>query len=144
MQEPKDGDFVAYIEALQRESAARLAQQHVAVHEDGSPKYVAAFPDGKAASAPVRIEQSIERVIRADSDGQLVKGLVASIAGAILLLNWLGNGGPLFLVGGIVLIGYGAPRLFRAFRTLSAANTSRERIEQVFGRSGTEPRGTKK
>ena len=29
MQEPRDGDFVADIDALQRKSAARLAQLHV-------------------------------------------------------------------------------------------------------------------
>ena len=44
MQEPQDGDFVAYIEALQRESAARLAKNHINVN------LAAAAPAGSAAA----------------------------------------------------------------------------------------------
>jgi hypothetical protein len=145
MQEPKDGDFVAYIEALQRESAARLEQQHVVVHEaDGSPKYGSAFSQQGKATTPVRLEQSIERVLRADSQGQLVRALVATVVGAMLLLSGLGNGGLLFLVAGIALLAYGAPRLFRTFRALGTPEANRARIEQVFGRSGTQGRETKR
>ncbi len=145
MQEPKDGDFVAYIEALQRESAVRLAQQHVVVHEpDGAARYASVvFQDNKPVSSPTRGERSIEGALRADTSGRLAKALVATVAGALFLLHWLGKGGPLSFIAGVALLAYGAPRLAHGFRALNAPATSKARIEQVFGRSATSSGETK-
>lgn len=143
MQEPRDGDFVAYIDALQRESAARLAQQHVGVTETtAASKTTGQFFEEKAkpAAAP-KLQASVERFVR-DPDAGIVKAVVAGVAGAVFLLAWLGDGGPFSFIVAVVLLAYAVPRLLRAFRALTAQPANRTTVEQVFGRSGTQKPGT--
>jgi hypothetical protein len=145
MQEPRDGDFVAYIDALQRESAARLAQQHVGVIETtAASKTTGQFFEEKAkpAAAP-GLQLSVERFVR-DPDARIVKAVVAGVVGALFLLAWLGDGGPFSFIAAIALLAYAVPRLLRAFRGLTAQPANRTAIEEVFGRSGTHKPGTGK
>lgn len=146
MQEPKDGDFVAYVEALQRESAARLAQQHVHIIDTAVPARSSTdfFEDKAKTAKPVKLEQAIDRYIRRDTDGRLVKALVAAVAGAVFLLNWLGNGGAFSFLVGAALLAYAIPRLLAAFRSITRAPTHQAAIDNVFGRSGTHTTEAKK
>ena len=142
MQEPRDGDFVAYIDALQRESAARLAQQHVGVTETtAASKTTGQFFEEKTKPAPPNLQQSVERFVR-DPDAGIVKAIVAGVAGAVFLLAWLGDGGPFSFIVAVVLLGYAVPRLLRAFHALTTQPANRTAVEQVFGRSGTQKPGT--
>jgi hypothetical protein len=146
MQEPKDGDFIAYIEALQRESAARLAQQHVGIVETtAASKATGQFfeekPKSPAVPSPL---QAVDRFVRRDADARVVKALVAGVAGLAFLLTWLGNRGPITLVIALALLVYAIPRLVAAFRALTQQPASRATIDQVFGRSGNQTTGTKK
>jgi fatty acid desaturase len=146
MQEPRDGDFVAYIDALQRESAARLAQQHVAVIETtAASKATGQFFEEKPkpAVAP-NLQQAVERFVRRDTDASVVKALVAAVAGAAFLLTWLGNGGFASFIIAIALLAYAVPRLLGAFRALAEPRSSKSAVDQVFGRSGTQPTETRK
>ncbi len=146
MLEPRDGDFVAYIEALQRESAARLAQQHVGVIETtAASKVTGQFFEEKAkpAVAP-NLQQAVDRFVRQDTDGRVVKALVAGVMGAVFLLAWLGNGGLFLLVVAVALLAYAVPRLLGAFRGRSQQPPSQAAVEHVFGRSGPPKPGTGK
>jgi predicted ester cyclase len=143
MQEPRDGDFVAYIDALQRESAARLAQQHVGVTETTAASKTTGqfFEEKSKPAAGPNLQQSVERFVR-DPDARIVKAVVAGVAGGVFLLAWLGDGGPFSFIVAVVLLAYAVPRVLRAFRAVTAQPTNRTTIEQVFGRSGTQKPGT--
>lgn len=146
MQEPRDGDFVAYIDALQRESAARLAQQHVAVIETtAASKTTGQFFEEKPKPAVVpNLQQAVERFVRRDTDARVVKALVAAVAGAAFLLSWLGNGGFVSFIIALALLAYAVPRLLGAFRALAGQPPDKSAVDQVFGRSDTHPTGTRK
>lgn len=137
MQEPRDGDFVAYIEALQRESAARLAQQRVHVVDDATPREAAGhFFEAKGkALQPVSIEQAVQRFVRRDADAKTVKAVVAGVIGAVFLLTWLGNGSPFAFVLAVALLVYAVPRLLAAFRAGAKPPSNRAAVDHVFGRS---------
>jgi hypothetical protein len=134
MHEPRDGDFVAYIEALQRESAARLARhQGIAVGtEPGARAPKEAFFD---TPKPPPLEQAVERLVRQNTDARLVRALVAAVVGAAFLLVWLGNGGALWFLLGVALLVYGVPRVIDSVRRIGRDPSNRAAIEQVFGRS---------
>jgi hypothetical protein len=146
MQEPRDGDFVAYIDALQRESAARLAQQHVGVTETtAASKTTGQFFEEKPKPAVMpNLQQTVERLVRHDTGGKVLQALVAGVVGAVFLLAWLGDGGPFSLIVAIALLAYAVPRLLRAFRGLAGERPGTTAIERVFGHSGTQKTGTGK
>lgn len=146
MQEPKDGDFIAYIEELQRESAARLARQHVAIVETTAASKVTGqfFEEKPKSPAAANLQQAVDRLVRRDVDAKVVKALVAGVAGAVFLLTWLGHRGPISLVIGLALLAYAIPRLLAAFRAIAQPPSGRATIDQVFGRSGSQTTGTKK
>lgn len=147
MLEPKDGDFVAYIDALQRESAARLALQHVNVVDVAFPTKKAqgdTFGDGTAPASSPPAGSVAGRFVRRDRDARVVKAIVAGVVGAVLLLTWLGDGGLVPFFVGIALLGYALPRLLAAFRAAGTGPSNRALIDQAFGRSGTPKTGTGK
>ncbi len=131
---------------LQRESAARLAQQHVGVTETtAASKTTGQFFDEKPKPAVVpNLQQTVERFVRHDTDGKVLKALVAGVIGAVSLLAWLGNGGPLSLIVAIALLAYAVPRLLGAFRTRAGPPSNQSAVDQVFGHSGTQKTGTGK
>jgi hypothetical protein len=137
MQEPRDGDFVAYIEALQRESAARLAQQRVHAVEEPAPREAAGhfFESKGKAVQPVSIERAVQRFVRRDADAKTIKAIVAGVVGAVFLLTWLGNGSPFAFVLAAALFVYALPRLLAAFRGGAKHPSNRAAVDHVFGRS---------
>ena len=139
MQEPKDGDFVAYIETLQRESAARLAQQHIVVDlAFGTKGDTTAFQE-KAAPAGAPAAGQPAPFIRRDRDSKLVKAVVSGVVGVALLLAWLANGGVFPLVAGVALLAYALPRLIGALRGTPAIGN--KAMVDLFGHSGTRTTG---
>ena len=147
MLEPKGGDFVAYIDALQRESAARLALQHVNVVDVAFPTKKAqgsTFGDGTGPASAPAAGSIPGRFVRRDRDATIVKAVVAGVVGAVFLLTWLGNGGLFPLIVGIALLAYALPRLLAVFRAQGQRSTNKALIDQAFGRSGTPTPGTGK
>lgn len=136
MNEPRDGDFVAYIEALQRESAARLLRQTPAAAAAAMGDHAGEPIKGRAAGTPAAPAPG-ESPPRSDADARLMKALVAAVVGIALLLVWLGEGGIVPLVIGVALLGYGLPRLRGAIRTPKGRPANRAAVEQVFGRSAS-------
>jgi len=148
MLEPKGGDFVAYIDALQRESAARLALQHVNVVDVAFPTKKAqgsTFGDGTGPASAPAAGSTPGRFVLRDRDATVVKAIVAGVVGTVFLLTWLGNGGLFPLVVGIALLAYALPRLLAALRAARGQqSTNKALIDQAFGRSGTPTPGTGK
>lgn len=136
MQEPRNGDFVAYLEALQRESAARLAQQGAQVAAPAKPapsagEFLQQMPG--AAPGPAQ-ERAGGTFVRRDADAKTMKAFVAGLVGLVFLLTWLGNGGVFAFMLGAVLLAYAIPRLLAAFRA-GARPSSRSAVDRVFDRS---------
>ena len=135
MHEPKDGDFVAYIEALQRESAARLGHQHIATHAPSAKDQF--FPDHKTPDMrKIDVEAAVAHVLSAGGDRELVKAMVAGVFGLAALLVWMGRGGALSFLIAVALLAYAIPRLIAAFRVITQSGSNRTAIDQVFGKSG--------
>lgn len=162
-QEPRDGDFVAYIEQLQRESAARIhAQSQVPMVElpantpprAGAPRPAhpppsSPSPAGQATrrgsmsgdeAAPVldrrQAEEMLARLARSGATSQNAPVGVALAFGVLLLLTWFAfdTGALPFLVGlGLTL--WAVSRLRRAARQPSGSDGSpgRDRIASIFG-----------
>jgi hypothetical protein len=147
MLEPKGGDFVAYIDALQRESAARLALQHVNVVDVAFPTKKAqgsTFGDKAEPAVPTGAGPAAARSMRRDGDAKFVRAVVAGVIGAVLLLTWLGDGGLFPFIVGFALLGYALPRLLAAFRAHGRQLTNKALVDHAFGRSGTHTPGSGK
>src|SRR5512134_3679319 len=99
-QEPRNGDFVAYIEQLQKESAARMnAKSDVAMVDTRSQSvnpHSAATDASRAATADPRTaavldrkqaEELLARLARARAPGEVAASL-GLIVGIFLLLAW--------------------------------------------------------
>jgi hypothetical protein len=141
--EPRDGDFVAYVEALQRESAARLARPGAAAPETAATAKTGDHFFERRPQVATRnpLEQAVDRIVRGEADAALVKSLVAAVAGLVFLLAWLGNGGLLSLLIAAALFAYALPRLVRTLRALTRATDNRNAIEDVFGRAPNDRAG---
>jgi hypothetical protein len=90
------------------------------------------------------LQQTVERLVRHDTGGKVLKALVAGVVGAVFLLAWLGDGGPFSLIVAIALLAYAVPRLLGAFRTRAEQPSNKSAIDQVFGHSGKQKTGTGK
>ena len=77
-------------------------------------------------------------------DRTVIRAPVAGVVGAMFLLTWLGDGGLFPFIVGIALLGYALPRLLAALRAQGQRATNKALIDQAFGRSGTQSKGTGK
>ena len=121
--EPRDGDFIAYIEQLQKESAARLLGEHHALTEldknasaskPGGHFFGSRKPaDLKAAAAA---NPALAQLARESATGLLYAALAIFI-GVLLTLYWLfATASIVLLVIGIGLLAWGVQRIKRVVR----------------------------
>ncbi len=115
-QEPPDGDFVAYIDELQRQSAARISAAADQPMHETAPHRMPVAPNGApgAAARPVLNRQQAEELLARlaqRAPGRRAGG-IALVFGIVLLLLWLTtrSGSLPFLIG-IALVAWGASRL---------------------------------
>jgi hypothetical protein len=143
--EPKDGDFIAYIEQLQKQQAARLVvAKSDAVTFPGAP--------GTAMQNSGRFEEhgnpTIAETSRAAREhlrqsalplAKLVGAALPLLVGVLIGLHWLIAGSGLAqLVVALVLVIFGARRLKRTlvgFTTVEKAQAS-ALIAQMLAKSG--------
>ncbi|HVE90526.1 MAG TPA: hypothetical protein VNA44_12590 [Burkholderiaceae bacterium] len=128
-QEPKDGDFIAYIEQLQKESAARLltSTQHQVTQLEKTPlaganKADHFFPGRKPADlrSAAQLQATLAQVVAAPSLINLFASALPILVGALLALYWLVASAsflPLFI--GIILMVWGARQFERTRRRIS-------------------------
>jgi hypothetical protein len=120
--EPKDGDFIAYIEQLQKESAARLlgSTHHLVTQLGKTPatgpnKADHFFAGRKPADlrSAAQLQATLAQVAAVQPIGPLFASALPILIGAMLALYWLvGAASIVPLVIGIALILLGV-RLFR-------------------------------
>ena len=133
-QEPRDGDFVAYIERLQRESAARLSRQSAPVPIDTSP-HAATTPVARKSAAEqfansaatelskVQVEQLMTRLSASRPVARAIGGVIALIVGVFLFLIWLvADRSGLWVVIAVALTLWGFSRLRAALAELSSTD----------------------
>ena len=144
-QEPKNGDFIAYIEQLQRESAARLlgSSHHLVTQLEKAPatgpknKADHFFPGRKPADLRSAAQQhaSLARVVAVPSLVGLFASALPILIGTLLTLYWLvaaASFWPLLL--GIALIVWGARLFERARRRISNQTSTQTQalVSKVF------------
>jgi hypothetical protein len=140
--EPKDGDFIAYIERLQEESAARL-QLHITLdsHDTSSGPAPVPLPGSTSASAKfapsAMVAEEIQKRLRAPASSLrfIVSGFAVAVGGFLVLLGFLFNSGALSILIGIGLLIWALPRLRAALGQpgKSKQAVSREIVEHWFG-----------
>lgn len=142
-QEPKDGDFVAYIEQLQQESAARLLGQHHSLNQLEKPSSTA----GKSSShffasrarADVRAagdaNAALMQLASGFSPGRLLSAAVAVVLGVLLALYWLLTSASIVLLAiGIALVFWGMHRIKRVAQRLSPQKQQAQAlVSKAFG-----------
>jgi hypothetical protein len=120
-QEPPDGDFVAYLEAIERRQLEALRVQHMLPSPGATMAGSAEEPDAEhparsraEADAPRGRQQSKTSGTAASTAGLPAGIVVALIAGTVLLLSGLfGEGGPFLFMIGVALLVYAVRRLLR-------------------------------
>lgn len=127
--EPKDGDFVAYIEQLQKESAARvlgsghhlitqLEKKQPSSAKDGGHFFAGHKPADVRSAA--QLQATLAQIAAVPSVNHVFTSALPILIGALLALYWLiasASIAPLIIA--IALIAWGVRRLQRALRQLS-------------------------
>ncbi len=128
--EPKDGDFVAYIEQLQKESAARLlgSGHHVITqlekkpaanpNKDGSHFFAGRKPADLRSAA--QLQATMAQISAVPSAGLFFSAAVPILIGALIALYWLVASTTIVaLIVAIALIAWGVRRFQTLLRQFS-------------------------
>ena len=126
-QEPKDGDFVAYIEQLQKESAARLLgsghhvitqlekKPAVTANKDGSHFFAGRKPADLRSAA--QLQATLAQSAAVPSSGHVLSAAVPVVIGALIALYWLfASTTIVVLIVAVLLIAWGVRRFQRLIR----------------------------
>ncbi|MDQ3446553.1 MAG: hypothetical protein M3496_10345 [Pseudomonadota bacterium] len=145
--EPKDGDFIAYIEQLQKESAARLlaSTQHLVTQLDKKPSTGASktdhfFVGHKPADlrSAGELRASVAQAAAQLSPGQVFASGVLIATGVVLALYWLIASTSIApLVIGAALMFWGVRRFSRALKKLSPQQANQALVSKVFSAGTT-------
>ena len=140
--EPKDGDFIAYIEQLQKESAARLlgSNHHLITQLDkksptagkGDGHFFAGRKPADLRSAG-QLRASVAQVAAQVSPSQVFASAILIATGVVLALYWLFASTSIApLVIGTVLIFWGVRRFSRALKKLLPQQGNQALVSKVF------------
>jgi hypothetical protein len=143
-QEPPDGDFVAYIEALQRASAARIhLNPQIPMVDTATPGHGPASPRTTAsrdASEPVlnrqQAEELLARLTHSGRRPQAAQAVIALVVGMVLLFFWfVADGGVVPLLIGLGFVAWSVSRL-RSLQSPAAepGRQARAQVAQLFGK----------
>jgi hypothetical protein len=140
--EPPHGDFVAFVERIEREQLARAMQPHKLPHLSAGGKVVTEdVADNRPPALPATQATRVLQVLTArGKEGAAPRGaMIGVFLGAALLAFGL------MAEGGIVLVLLGAALLWHNLRKLrreaGAANGSpAQQIDGAFGQKGSGPK----
>lgn len=140
--EPPNGDFVAYVEELQRESAARLQSHSKAPllpHDPG--ELHSGHPTGMAAESPAltrrQADELLERFASHRATAHQVGPAIGLVFGVALSLSWLlGGSNLLALLFGVGLMAWSIRHLRRAAAQRASAPRAGAHaiVSQFFGK----------
>ncbi len=143
-QEPPDGDFVAYIEALQRESAARIhVNSRIPMVDTAAPGHGPASTrstPSRDASEPVlnrqQAEELLARLTHSGRRPQASQAVIALVVGLVLLFFWfVADGGVVPLLIGLGFVAWSVSRLRSLGRQAAEpGRQARAQIAQLFGK----------
>ena len=131
--EPKDGDFIAYIEDLQKQQAARLvANRPQSGPVPAAPTKTAQDSGSFESRARPTSAAEAQRAARERLQqfalplAKLVGAALPLLVGAVIGLHWLIAGSnPLQLIIALFLLAYGVRHLKRALQGFSPAERAR-------------------
>ncbi len=135
-QEPKDGDFIAYIEQLQKESAERLlGSNHPLINQldktqaKGDGHFFAGRKPADLRS-PAELRAALSQVAAHAPVGRLLRAALSIAIGVLLALYWLiASASIAVLFIGIALIVWGTQRINRASRQFSPQQGEQARVQ---------------
>jgi len=136
--EPPNGDFVAFVEKIEREQLARAMQPHTLPHLDAAGRVVSeSADDGKARALTAHEAQRVLKMLKAqgaDRPGVPRGVLIGAFLGAALVaFGLLADGGIFLVLVGAVLLWHNLRKLRRS--TASAAASPGRQVDAVFGPS---------
>jgi hypothetical protein len=135
--EPPDGDFVAYLEDIERRQLAAMNQPHALAHPSpqGGAQVAAAKPLSRNEARALVERLRVSRAALPLSAGSLLMMIV----GALALANALfGDGGIIAFAIGVALLWGPIRRLIAAARALApSAPRPQDALEAAFGKKKT-------
>jgi hypothetical protein len=142
MDEPKDGDFVAYIERLQQESQARLLQGGLIANPSPGPHAGGSGHLFESGGEPRPVSRSeaealLARLATSASFGRVLSAALPVATGALVLLYAIVAANSVFpFIIGVALLAYGVPRLRRTFSATPKPERDQARalVTEVFKR----------
>ncbi|MCU0769899.1 MAG: hypothetical protein MUD07_11295 [Burkholderiaceae bacterium] len=136
-QEPRDGNFVAYIDALQRESAARLEAQSRVPMVELTGRH-APRAGGAIDTAPVLNRQQAEelrqRLAHASATMPATAGIVLATGAVLMIAAMIFDLGVVPVFFGLGLMAWGFSRLRRS-RAAAGGGMNRQTADasRIFG-----------
>ena len=134
--EPPHGDFVAYVEKIEREQFARAMQPHRLPNMPAGGKVVAgdSLPEetrSLSAGEAQRVLQMLRTQGRESASPPRGAMIGAVLGAALVAFGLLAEGGFVLAILGAVLLWHNLRRLRRA--AAPAADLSRQQVDRVFG-----------
>jgi hypothetical protein len=138
-QEPRDGNFVAYIDALQRESAARLeAQSRVPMVEltGRHPPRAGGVIDTAPVLSRQQADELRQRLARRSASLPATAGVVLATGAVLLIAAMIFDLGvvPVFFALGLMAWGFSRLRRSRGATGGSSASQQSADAARVFGK----------
>lgn len=138
--EPPNGDFVAYVEKIEREQLARAMQPHKLPHLSAGGKVVTDTPaDGTSTALAANEAQRVLQVLSDQRRAPVGPVIGAFIGAALIVLGLMAEGGIFLVLIGAVLLWHNLRKLRRAGSAARA--TAAQRVDQAFGGSASSATG---
>ena len=136
--EPPHGDFVAYVEKIEREQLVRAMQPHRLAHLSPAAQGLADGAQGDGSRMPTaaeaqRVLQMLKPQGRDDTSPPRGAMIGAIVGAALIAFGLLAEGGLVLLIVGAVLLWHSLRRLRRA--CTSAAQPAKQHVDRAFGQN---------
>lgn len=135
--EPPNGDFVAYVDKIEREQLARAMQPHKLPHLGGSGKVTTDAESDSAerqlsAAEARRVLQSLQQ--KAEAIPAARGALFGAIIGAVLIAFGLAaEGGTVLVLIGAVLLWHNLRKLMRTASGTPGGSHAAKKVHDTFG-----------
>lgn len=141
--EPPHGDFVAYVEKIEREQIARAMQPHrLPQLSTGERAGTEVSSDNDRGGLSAAEAQRLEQTLKAKrADGQAPpRGAIIGVALGVALIAFglLAEGGFVLVILGAVLLWHNLRKLHRS--PGGAAGSPRQQVDHVFGQTSAAAR----
>lgn len=130
--EPPNGDFVAFVEKIEREQIARAMQPHKL--PDLTAGGTAPQSRALAPSEAQRVLEALRLEKAAGSTAGRGALIGAAIGAALIAFGLLAEGGIFLALVGAVLLWHNLRKLARRRPTLAGRSTATQQIDHAFGK----------